>query len=232
MAWPGPALVVVRQKLGLVSRHVHVNGTFAFATLAGQAQIKRILDGFALPTIGQHLAVHHLKQQMRPAARAVFLLACHLIAGTHDLTALFAALADADAAKSRPRERSLVFRVMEVRGWLWRIVVRANAQILRGTVGVDFLAWIHLPFRIPNGFEFAEGLIQRLSEHLGQEHAAGLTITVFAGHRAAVAYDKVAGFFEEVAPILDPFSRVEIESDAAMNAALTEMAIQGGMVAE
>ena len=106
VARPQPTFVVVRQKLGLVGGHVHVDRAVALAALAGQAQVERVLDRFAFPAVGQHFAVHHLEQQAGPAARAMLLLAGDLIAGAHDLAALAAAVADADAAQRRPGETS------------------------------------------------------------------------------------------------------------------------------
>ena len=44
VARPEPALVVVREELGLVGRHVDVHRALALAALAGQAQVERLLD--------------------------------------------------------------------------------------------------------------------------------------------------------------------------------------------
>ena len=105
---PQPAFVIVREKLGLVRRHVDIDRTIALAAFAGQAQIERFADRLALPAVGQHVAVEHLPQQPCAAARAVLLFARDHVARTHHLVAMIAALADAHAAQRRPRERPLV----------------------------------------------------------------------------------------------------------------------------
>ena len=47
----GAMLVVVRQELGLVARHVGVRGAVAAAALAGEAHVQRLLHLFALPAV-------------------------------------------------------------------------------------------------------------------------------------------------------------------------------------
>src|SRR6185436_16384476 len=92
VAGPDPSFIVVRQELGLVGGHVHVHRTIVLAPLARQAEIERVLDGFALPASGHHLAVHHFPEQPGPPAGGVLLLPRDHVAGTHGLMALPPAL--------------------------------------------------------------------------------------------------------------------------------------------
>src|SRR5437868_13281699 len=93
MARTQAALIVMREKLGLVARHVDVHGTVAFAALAGETQIERLLDRRLAPPAGQDFAFHHLEEQPRPAARAMLFFTRHAIARAHRLTALLPAVA-------------------------------------------------------------------------------------------------------------------------------------------
>ena len=56
------AFVVVREKLRAVGRDVDVRRALRLARLARQAQVERLLHFFALPRIGQHLALQQLPQ--------------------------------------------------------------------------------------------------------------------------------------------------------------------------
>ena len=82
------------------------------------------------------------------------------------------ALADADTADRRVLEAAVVLRVREVRLQLRRRVVGAESQVVRDPVRVDDLARVHLPLRIPDRLELAEGIDQLRPEHLRQELGA------------------------------------------------------------
>jgi hypothetical protein len=100
-----PALVVVREELGAVGRHVDVRGALRLAGLAGQAQVERPLDRLVFPAVLHDLALKELEEQVRAAARAVLLLERHHVAGTHRPAVVFPALAQTDAPQRRPRDR-------------------------------------------------------------------------------------------------------------------------------
>lgn len=55
---PQALAVVVRQELGLVCRHVHIDRALALARLTRQAQIQRLANAFVVPVGSQHLALH------------------------------------------------------------------------------------------------------------------------------------------------------------------------------
>src|SRR5205085_6748274 len=98
-ARPDAARVVMRAELGLVGRHIDIDRAIVLAALAGEAEIERLLDRIALPSVLERPALHHLEQQVRAAARRVLLFARRQVARAHDtiLGVMPAAFADADA---------------------------------------------------------------------------------------------------------------------------------------
>src|SRR6185312_595461 len=93
-----PPLVVMREELRLVRRHVDGDRAVVLAALALQAEIECLGDRLAAPAVLDDVAAHHLEQQMRAPPRRVHLLARRLEARAHRLPARRAALADAEAA--------------------------------------------------------------------------------------------------------------------------------------
>ena len=73
----------------------------------------------------------------------------------------------------------------------------------------------------------AEGLHQFCAEHLGEECAAGLAVAVFAGEGAAVGEGDVGGAVHELAEVEDAGAGFEVEVEAHVDAALTEVAVHG-----
>ncbi len=63
-----------------------------------------------------------------------------------------------------------------------------------------------------------------VAEHFRQQLGAGLAIAVFAGKRAAVAHHQVRGLFHEVAICAHAFRSLQVEGDAAVDAAIAEVA--------
>jgi hypothetical protein len=62
----------MREELGLVARDVDPHRALVQAPLAGQAEVEGVLDRLAAPAAGDRgiaVAVEHLEQQARPAAR-------------------------------------------------------------------------------------------------------------------------------------------------------------------
>ena len=116
---------------------------------------------------------------MRAAARRVFLFARGHEARAHHAGVELAAFADADAAQHGAIDAAFVVAEMQMRLRRPRFVLRAEAEVLRRLVGIDDLAGVHLPLRIPERLEFAERADQTLAEHLRQQRAARLTVAVF-----------------------------------------------------
>src|SRR4029077_3503460 len=54
------SLVVVGEKLGLVSGDVHSDRTIALTPLARQAKIQRVLNVLVAPSVADHIALGHL----------------------------------------------------------------------------------------------------------------------------------------------------------------------------
>src|SRR5690606_5565634 len=69
--FPG-CLVVLREELGLVARHVHADRAFRLARLALQAEVER-LEHLLARHPGQ-VAAHRLAEAIRPPARGMLLL--------------------------------------------------------------------------------------------------------------------------------------------------------------
>src|SRR6186997_2712200 len=102
---------------------------------------------------------------MCSAARGVLLLAEHHVARTHRAAAMAPALTYAHTAERRVREAAVVLGELEVRLRCCGRVVRAEAQVRRTRVGIDHLAGVHLPLRIPDRFELPERLDELVPEH-------------------------------------------------------------------
>ncbi len=107
----------------------------------------------------------------------------------------------------------------------------AEAEVFVELVGLDQLAGIHLPFRIPGRLEVAEGLHQFGAEHFRKQLAAGLTVAVLAGDGAAVADHEVGGLFHKLAEVGDARFRLQIEIDASVHAGVAEVAVERAFVA-
>src|SRR5690606_4940005 len=114
----------------------------------------------------------------------------------------------------------------------WRLVVRAESKVRVQGPRVHDLARVHLPVRVPDRLELAEGLDQIGSEHLREQLAARLAVAVLAGERAAVADDDVGRALDELAVALDAAAAHEVEVDAAMDEALAEVAVEGRLIVE
>src|ERR1051325_6243425 len=203
VARPEPASVVMRQKLRLVSRDIHVHRAIAFATFAREAQIERFLHFFVVPAIADRVALKHLEQQMRAPASAVHFLARHHVTRTHRAAAVPATFPHADAALGRAPETKTVIHEFEMRLRLVRMVMRAEAQVFVNPMRPDDFAGIHFPVRVPERFELLEGADQLGTEELWQELGARLSIAMLAGKGAAVLHNEVGGLIQEGAKLFD-----------------------------
>src|ERR1051326_399228 len=173
------ALVVVRQELGLVGRHVDVHRALPFAALAGKAQVERRLHLLLLPAAAKHFALHRFPEQAGPAASRVHLLAGRHVARAHHARFL-AAFADADAAQRRPPEIAGVILVVEMRAARAGVVGDAQPQVLVHAVRIDDLAGIHPVAGIPDRLELAESVHHFFTEHERKALHFRLAVAVLA----------------------------------------------------
>src|SRR5580765_3411526 len=97
------------KEFGLVGGHVHVDGTFAFAGLAGKTEVQRFFYIFVFPAALQRITAQHFKKQTCTAAGGMLLFPGNHVAGAHGATIVFAALAYADAAQRGFRKVPVVF---------------------------------------------------------------------------------------------------------------------------
>src|SRR5437868_6718087 len=218
------------QKLSLVGRHVYVDRTIAFAALAGEAEIEGFFYVLVAPAIANYVAVQHLPKVMSAPARGVPFFVRDHEAGTHGVVVRFSsvfapAFANANAAQRGMGKAAVIFGPLEMGFGFPRPVCSPQAQVLVHTVGVDNLARIHLPLRVPNRFELAECIDEFRAEHLMEELASRLSVAVLAAQTAAVPYAKVGSLFHEGAPLLDTSFGFNVEIDTAMHATLSEVAV-------
>ena len=209
------------------------------STLAGHSDLhalqarQRSRDFFyfvVLPAVSDDFALEHLEEHVGAAAGAVLFFQGDHVAGAHGSVIYFAAGSEADAALGGFGEGAAVVDEFEDGLWFRRSVVHAQAQVFGGQVGVEDLMRVHRVGGVPDGFELVEGLHEFGAEHLGQQGAAGLAITVFSGEGAAVADDEVGGAIDEFSVVADSFFGLEVEVDAHVDAAVTEVSVEGAGV--
>src|SRR6185312_264860 len=105
----------MRQKFGLVGRHVDVDRAISLAAFAGQTQIQRLFDMLVAPAVFEWLSLEHFKEQTRPPTRGVGFFVCDHIAGTHGPASRAAALAYTDTAQARSGKTATVLWILKVR---------------------------------------------------------------------------------------------------------------------
>ena len=171
----------MREELGLERGHVDVHGAFAFAALAGQAEVERVLHRLVAPVVRDDFALEHLEQQPGPAARRMFLFARDHVARAHHAMVEAAALAHSHAPHDGALHPPLVLGELEVRRRRPLLEVGAEAEVLGRVVRRHHLAGIHLPLRVPQRLELAERADQVIAEHLRQQRRARLPVAVLAG---------------------------------------------------
>ena len=89
---------------------------------------------------------------------------------------------------------------------------------------------IHPVVGVPDRLELPKRLYDLVPVHLREQLRARLAVAVLAGERAAVGDDEVCGLVEKAPPLPHAASRAQVEVDAAVHAALTEVAVEGGAV--
>ena len=151
------ALFVVMKKFNLHLRHIHAGWTFAFAALATDAKIHRILDDIGREDIAIELSADRQPQCIRPSACDMLLVACRSIAWAHGACVKFSAIAVVVAHLDSAGKTTGVFPV-ERRFQFLRFVFRFESKqrpiiLLRR---VDDLAGIHQPLWIEQRFDFAQ----------------------------------------------------------------------------
>src|SRR3954454_22984099 len=121
---------------------------------------------------------------------------------------------------------SFVFRKLEVcLGFPW-MEISTESQVLVDRKWIDDLVRIHLVLRIPDGLEFLERLNEFRTEHLGQHLCLRLTVAVLSRNGTTVADYQIRGLADECSVIADAFNGAEVEVDAGMDAALSEVPVQ------
>jgi hypothetical protein len=182
---------VVGEELRLVGGHVDAHRAFLAAALARQAQVEGVADLAGVPPGSDHLAPDHLHQEPGPAPGGVLLLPGEAVARAHDPALVAAALADADAAGGGAgAELAAVVRVAEERPRLGREEA-AQGEVLVQPVRLDHLAGIHPVVRVERVLHRPERADELRPEHLRQQLAAGLAVTVLARQRPAVGNHQV-----------------------------------------
>ena len=94
-------------------------------------------------------------------------------------------------------------------------------------VGVDHLARVHQAVRVPQGLELPEGPHQLGAEHLLQQLAAALAVTVLAREGTSHGDDEVGGGVDVTAVVAQPVRARKVEVVAGVDAALAEMPVPG-----
>ena len=111
-----------------------------------------------------------------------------------------------------------------------RTVIRTETQVFIDAIRIDDLARVHLPIRVPNGFEFTKGFNQFWTEHLVEKFRFRLAVSVLTGDRPSVASNEIGCLFHERTPFFDSRCAHQIEVDAAVNASLTKVPIKSRVV--
>src|SRR5687768_5318717 len=112
------------------------------------------------------------------------------------------------------------------------MIVSAEAQIFRRLIGVDQFVRVHPVCRIPRGFELAERAHEIVAEHFRQQRAARLSVAMLARKRSAVADNEIGPAIDELRVPPDTLLAFEVEAHLHVNAAVTEMAIERGLIVE
>ena len=227
---PQPVGVVVGHEFGFVGGDVHLDRAVALAALAGDAQVEGLEDVVVAPQVRQRLALEHLPQKAGPAPGGVAFLVRGLERRAHRPAGLAPALADADAARHRLRDRAAVVGQPEDR--LGVAQLHGRTQVRVEGHRVHDLARVHAPARIPDRLELAERPDQLQAEHPGQQLRPSLPVAVLARKGAAVADDQVGGLVDEGAEGAQAGARAEVELGAQVQAAVAEVAVEGALEAE
>ncbi|HEX6481648.1 MAG TPA: hypothetical protein VF043_22630, partial [Ktedonobacteraceae bacterium] len=155
---------------------------------------------------------------------------CDHVARAHRAAIHAAAFAHTNTAQCGCGEAALVVGKGEMRRRLGRIVRSTEAQMLVEAVGIDHLARIHLTIRIPGGLKFAECLHEFGAEHSRQQFPASLPVSVLPRDGAAIADHHICRFLHERPELADALAAGQVEVNPVVDAALPEVAVEGGGV--
>ncbi len=152
--WTNSSFPVVRQEFGFVGGHVHVDRAVAFAAFACQTKVERFLDMFIAPSIADHVAMHHLPEQVGPAAGRVHFFARDHVAWAHSVLRAFAvftaAFSHSHTTQCGMREAAMIVGKLEIGGRIPGMVISSEPQVFIDAIGIDNLSRIHLPVWIPD----------------------------------------------------------------------------------
>src|SRR5580693_2830404 len=107
----------MRQELGLIGGHIHSDGTIAFATFTGKAEVDRVLDVFVAPTTADDVALGHFPEQVGASTGRVLLFAGHSEAWTHYAALVVTAFSHSHAAERGLRQAAVIFRKLKMSFW-------------------------------------------------------------------------------------------------------------------
>src|ERR1700732_1160277 len=161
----------------------------------------------------------------------MFLFASCAEAGTHYAAFIVTALSHAHAAQRGVRQAAMILGKLKVSPRFPRFVVGAQTQVLIQLIRLNYLARIHFPIWIPQGFELTESLDQFRAKHFRQQFGTRLPVAVFAGERAAITDDQISGFFYKLAVVGDAGFGLQIEIDSHVYTGVSEMSVEGTAVA-
>jgi len=172
----------VREELRLVGGDVDARGAVALASLAGEAEVQRLLDPLVAPSAGDRLSLEHLEEQPYAPARRVLLLAGDHVARAHRPVPGAPALPKAEATLGRAGEVTVIVDEGEARLDRGRVVPRAQPQVLVELVGVgEHLARVQLVVGVPDRLELVERPAELVAEHPRQKLGAELPLAVLPG---------------------------------------------------
>ncbi len=206
MQRPRPTPVIVVKELDLHARHVDAGGAFAFAALARDAEIERVVQLARRETVLVELARERETQRVRAAARDVPLVARHAVRRAHgaciELAAVAVVVAHLDGgreASAAVRLADLVLRPVERRRERRGAVVGLEAE-QRAVVHLrrrDDLAGIHQALRVEGAFDLAERAHEPAPKHRLDPLRAHEPVAVLARVRALVFLHERAGFLRD-----------------------------------
>ena len=137
---------------------------------------------------------------------------------THRSDIAFAAHARAVAHLDRLSEAAL-FRKVELRLDMDRLVVGAVAQVFGQFRSVDDLAWVQNVLRIPQVLEFEQAAINLVAEEPAVVFRARDTVAVLAAHRSAMLHHKLEDLVSNLGHLGDLRRIFQIDHRAYVQAA-------------
>src|SRR5690606_30687236 len=138
---------------------------------------------------------------------------------------------DADASHGGSLEGASGIGKLEIGFHASGRIVGAETEAVVERLGVNDLARVHDAVGGPDALELAEGFGDLLAIYAREQFALGEGVAVLCAQRAAVFHHEIGRLLNEAAESLDTGGSHQIEVDAAVDASLAEVAIEGGVVA-